>query len=141
MKPTEAAAQVLSERKRLFDDLERIAADPEGFRLMVEIVDAARDGNGSGKAKGSGHKKMLRSSPNGLTKAVLAQCKIINSNITVVKVVERLNAENFTFMSSAPKVAVADVMRRYMDKALRLVTAGEGSNPNVYEWIEGNEYV
>lgn len=144
MQPQQIATKFIGEHVRLLQHLEKIAGDPLGFSLMCQIVDATRNGNGTAKGSGKPNREeeddeTPSSSPNGLTVAVLKYCKSIGTQITVAGVVTKMLADKYQFVAKNPKVAVADVIRRYTDKNLKITKRGEGSAPHVYKWIEAED--
>ena len=67
----------------------------------------------------------------------MQNCEAIRAQITVAAVVDRMIGSGHQFVAKSPKVAVADVIRRYTDKKLKITKKGQGRDPNIYKWMEG----
>ena len=144
MHPEQIAAQIVDEDIRGLTELRRLAGIPRFFEIMCRIVDASRK-NGSDPAINGAKQPTLRlrpvtagiHGPNGLKDEVMKHCAAMRTGITVAKVVERLQAEDYSFVSSDPKVAVGDVLRRATDTNVKISKQGGGRVGHEYEFIGG----
>jgi hypothetical protein len=141
MQPEQIAAKLVGDEIRLLQQLQEMAGNPRVFDFMCRIVDAARNGKSSVVKPASPATKAIEadsasSAPNGLTEAVLKCCETMGTKITVAAVVKKMTAEGYVFVAQKPKVAVADVIRRYTGTNLKLTQRGTGNQPNIYKWSE-----
>jgi hypothetical protein len=139
----EAELQKARDHQQKLEQLKKLAADPEMFRLMKQLVAKV---NGAARVEGNARiekspkespttEHAIKSVPNGLTDEVT---KIVQGfgthRFSVSDIKTRLDQVGFELRAKEPRTALGSVMERLRTRGVvKLVTKGKGGSPNVYE--------
>jgi hypothetical protein len=139
----EIELQKARDHQQKLEQLKKLAADPEMFRLMKQLVAKV---NGAARVEGSlsvekspngppSTDHATNSVPNGLTDEVTKIVKSFGSNrFGVPDIKTRLDEVGFELRAKEPRSALGSVMDRLRRRGVvRLVTKGKGGSLNVYE--------
>lgn len=141
--------EIIDAEIQQLSELKRMAQNPRMLEIMRQIV-----GNGNQPKIGPVRKFDIsemrsappltgaeiiaerKSAPNGLSTAVGEAVKEMNGTFTLSDIVTKLLRNEFSFVSSSPRVAVGAPVDRLIEKGLvELVERGSGSEPNKYQYV------
>lgn len=137
---TSIVEQLINDQIHILQDLKRVASNPDGLRLMRQIVKAAEsaqpDSRNDREPDSDEDDEQNGQAPiTALTPAVLETLKTFGkSQFTVHDVVERMQSTGFKFAAKNPRVAVSSILQKLVENGqLRIVRHGTGGRPHAYE--------
>lgn len=141
---------------RQLTELKRMAKNPRMVALMRDLVTRSTNGATSETvaipAQAIRTRAATRTSPprksagaratapNGLSKAVAEAVKTIKPHFSNSDLADYMVSQGFVFVSNHPRLAVMAPMEKLLKmKIVRISKKGQGSQPNLYEYVGRHE--
>ena len=129
----DAFVQEIDAKIRKLQELRKIAADPQMFSLLTELISV--NGNATAPKISNTKSETTPKKKGNVIRAIEVACRQFGmQQFTIREVIKALDADGYEFKAKDKNVAVYTALKSLMKKGVvRLVVVGKGAKPSEYQ--------